>query len=117
MPWEVHGSKRYYYRRRKVGGRIVKKYIGGGLLGEMAFMADMELRLAREQNQALRKAESQGRSLAEMPLTTVTNKINLLLRSLLLGTGRYRQHYRGEWRSIHENPDSSWEVAPAPVGS
>jgi hypothetical protein len=103
MPWEIRGSKSYYYRRRRVDGRIVKTFSGSGLLGELAFMADFQRRQVREHNDNARRAERQTLSVAEKPLTTVNHSADLLLRSVLLGTGAYRQHYRGEWRRNHED--------------
>ena len=107
MPWELHGTKRYYYRRRRVNGRSQGKYIGGGLIGELAAIEDLQRRQAREQVDSARRAEQQSQSLADKPLRGTNQLATLLLRSVLLGTGAYRQHDRGKWRHIREDRSHS----------
>ena len=35
MAWEQHGNHRYYYRSHKVGGRVVKEYVGAGATADL----------------------------------------------------------------------------------
>ena len=49
MGWEVRGKKRYYTRSRRVGGRVVREYVGTGPVAEVAATLD-----------ALRRAERQA---------------------------------------------------------
>jgi hypothetical protein len=58
MAWEKRergGS--YYTRSRKVNGRVVREYVGGGVLGEFAALMDAEVRLRREKEAAAWKEE------------------------------------------------------------
>ena len=57
MAWECHGIHRYYYRARRVSGRVVREYIGGGEKGHRAEVADQAAKEARKQAERLR-AES-----------------------------------------------------------
>ena len=36
MAWERRKPGRYFYRSRRVGGRVVKDYFGQGAIGQMA---------------------------------------------------------------------------------
>lgn len=40
MTWENRKGQKYYYRRRRVEGRVVAEYFGQGPIAEMAAMAD-----------------------------------------------------------------------------
>ena len=40
MPWEKRSNNRYYYRRRKVGGRVIAEYVGSGVLADLAAYLD-----------------------------------------------------------------------------
>ncbi|PNW27646.1 UNVERIFIED_CONTAM: hypothetical protein BEN50_21270 [Euhalothece sp. KZN 001] len=64
MSWEQRKDQAYYYRRRRVDGRVVAEYLGRGPHAELAAtldqleravaVADAErLRLARERDQLL----------------------------------------------------------------
>src|SRR5262245_45345308 len=55
MGWERRKSQVYYYRRRRIGGRQVRLYVGRGPLAEVA--AGVE--------EARRRADALGRQLRE----------------------------------------------------
>lgn len=101
MPWELRGQRWYYYRRRRIDGRVVTTYVGNGVIGELASIADLQRRQEREQNDDVRRGEQQRLLSAITPLRSANSVAHLLLRSVLLGTGSYRLHQRGEWRVIH----------------
>jgi hypothetical protein len=50
MGWE----RGYYYRAKKVNGRVVKEYVGPGIVGRMAELDDL---FAREDRELLRIKE------------------------------------------------------------
>jgi len=93
MAWE----RGYYYRARKVRGRVVREYVGRGLIGELAAMIDADRRADREARQAAMKAEKAAIADLERQVVEVCARTDLIVRAALKAAG-YRQHKRGEWR-------------------
>jgi hypothetical protein len=97
MGWE----RGYYYRVRKVGGRVVREYCGKGEIANGAALIDAKQGMLRRQ-----KAEEWKRTRAtiearDMRLKELCEVVDLLARAALLGAG-FHQHHRGEWRRKHE---------------
>jgi hypothetical protein len=59
MPWEQRGNQRYYYRKEKIEGRVVRTYFGRGEAAERAAAEDAVTkeheRLARERVKRMQK--------------------------------------------------------------
>src|SRR5438128_2210963 len=93
MGWE----RGYYYRAKKVNGRVVREYIGRGEFAEIAAEIDA---LSRTERKA--KADTESRANAEAEaldklLAELCERTDLLARAALVAAG-YRQHKRGDWR-------------------
>src|SRR5688572_20767394 len=100
MGWETRGRGRYYTRSRRVGGRVVREYLGFGETGERAALADARRR-AQRQAERLRRLENRARlAAAEQPLIDFCEAAELLARAVLL-TANFHRHDRGEWRRRH----------------
>jgi hypothetical protein len=94
MPWSRCG--RYYYRSVRVGPRVVREYVGGGLVGRLAAREDARRRAEREaQRQALREEAARLEAL-DAPLRELDSVCNLLARAALAAAGCH-QHKR-QWR-------------------
>ena len=98
MAWELRArGSRYYTRSRKVGGRVVREYVGGGLIGILAAKLDAALRAERKRDAEalselrarLERAGDAGRELDDA-VDTVTHATFVL--------AGYHRHHRGEWR-------------------
>lgn len=101
MGWE---RGLYYTRSRKVNGRVVREYVGSGVLGSMAARLDA---LEREE----REGEARdGRALwarlveQDAALNDFDERCDLLVRAALLAAG-FRRHHRGEWRKHRAGDD------------
>src|SRR5262249_43432703 len=98
MGWD---RGRYYTRSKKVNGRVVREYVGGGLLGELAAQADSREREHRRLDALkLRKEKAELQAL-DAQLKAVAETIHLVARAALQAAG-FRQHKRGEWRKRRE---------------
>jgi len=98
MGWERRQrGGRYYTRSKRIGGRVVREYVGGGRVGALAVALDAEER-ARAQEKARVWREFRGElERAETLTDQFAQAADWLARGGLVLAG-YRQHHRGEWR-------------------
>lgn len=96
MAWEVRGQGRYYYRKRRTGGRVVSEYVGAGPLAELLAEADA---LDRAERAEERKAEQRVREeiqTLDRQADEVADLVRALTHGVLLASG-YHTHKR-QWR-------------------
>jgi hypothetical protein len=98
MSWETRrGQGRYYTRSRKVNGRIIREYVGTGLIAELAAQQDAEARAQRlAERKRLQQEEARWASTAAL-LTELSRLLDGLTAAALTAAG-YHQHHRGAWR-------------------
>jgi hypothetical protein len=102
----VGWERGYYYRVRKVNGRVVREYVGAGEVGKL--VAEMDA-LEREQRQweALeRRQEKDDLQALDAEMKALNERIDLAARAVLLAAG-FHQHKRGEWRKRREQGDDT----------
>ena len=98
VAWERRPRGKWYYTRtRRVAGRRVREYVGGGLVGLLAAAEDAERRAAREARANAWRAECARLASAEAQVQEVCDLTDQLARGQFLLAG-YHQHHRGEWR-------------------
>jgi len=94
MAWETrNGGGRYYTRSKRVGGRVVREYIGTGPTAELAAEADAARRAQREQERRAWNRTKEEIEASEDALEQLREAVC----GLLADAGFYR-HHRGEWR-------------------
>ena len=91
MAWETRSrGGRYYTRSRRVNGRVVREYVGGGIVGRVGAAVDAACRAERADERA---------ALAE--LDTLVEELDTLAElvawAALLAAGYHRPNY-GPWR-------------------
>jgi hypothetical protein len=102
MGWEKRDRGGLYYTRsKKVGGRVVREYVGGGILGHIAALQDAQERRLREEEAALWKEECERLESLVAPVEQLCEVAEILSRATLLAAG-FRRHQRGEWRRKRE---------------
>lgn len=98
MGWETRRrGGRYYTRSRKVGGRVVREYVGAGVAGDLAEQEDHFERGQRQVQAARWHAERARLDAIERELADYCVAVGDLAREHLTTAG-YHQHARGEWR-------------------
>ena len=98
MGWERRrNGSRYYYRARKIGGRVVKEYVGTGPEAELAAAQDADTRAGRAAASAARRTTRAGFDSLDAPLDAFAAALDSLTRAGLLLAG-YHRHHGGEWR-------------------
>ena len=102
MGWEKRDRGGLYYTRsKKVSGRVVREYVGGGILGQIAALQDAQEHQRREQEATLWKEERERLEALVAPVEDLCEAAGILYRAALLAAG-YRRHQRGQWRRKRE---------------
>jgi hypothetical protein len=98
MGWETRpGRARYYTRSHKRGGKVIREYVGGGAVGELAAAADALRRAQRRAGREARRDEQARWRAALGLLLELSDGTGLLVKATLLPAGFY-QHGRSSWR-------------------
>jgi hypothetical protein len=99
MGWERRKrcTKRYYTRSIWRDGRVVREYVGGGLVGRIASEVDAGARDRRAAERAALQAELERLAGPEALLGSLDGGCRLLIEAAFLAAG-YHKHDRGAWR-------------------
>lgn len=101
-PWEARERGALYYTRsKKKNGKVVREYVGGGVLGEIAARMDAEERRRREAEAAAWREEREHLEELAGLVDKLCEDIEVIARSALLAAG-FRRHKRSEWRRKRE---------------
>jgi hypothetical protein len=101
MGWENRERGGHYYTRsRKVDGRVVREYIGGGLIGELAARLDGIERERREVASTMMQLERERVEALIAPVVELDEAAGILYCAALVASG-YRR-YQGKWRKRRE---------------
>ena len=96
MGWEDRDGRRYYYRKRREGERVVSEYVGHGELAQLLAQQDAEKRAADHVANEVARAEQDAESEIERRLDQTTVLVDALTEGALRAAGLH--YHRGEWR-------------------
>ena len=107
MGWEPRDNKCYYFRYRKVDGRVTRQYLGAGAVADLAAADDALRRADRRAAMEARRAEEANWQAALAPLRELCRVADLMARATLLAAG-YHRHSRSSWRKrhVHDNANA-----------
>lgn len=101
MGWETRErGGPYYTRSRRVNGKVIREYYGGGYIGQIAAKLDEHKRCQREEEAAYWWEERERLESNAAFLREVEETAEILTKASLLAAG-YHTH-KGEWRRRHE---------------
>lgn len=90
-------SRGYFYRKKRVNGRVVSEYIGGGQVAQILAQLDEREREKRgAQREAVAAQIEQWRA-SDRAAKGAFDFVSIVLGAALQSAG-YHQHARGEWR-------------------
>jgi hypothetical protein len=96
----------YYYRARKVDGRVEREYIGRGEVAALAAQMDELDRERKALGRVQKRAQRDEAETLDEPLTELNELTELLAHAALLAAG-YHRHKRGEWRKKRDRIQES----------
>src|SRR3954447_14772817 len=90
MGWDRQGQRRYYSRSRKVGGRVVREYVGPGQVGEAAQLQDQARRLERQRRREREMQQRQQLLELDRALDAFADRVDTLVAAALYLAGLHR---------------------------
>ena len=97
MGWE----RGYYYRVRKVNGRVVREYVGAGKVAQLAAETDALERRERQLKDSEQRQKRDELEALDAELKHMNEMTDLVARAALLAAG-FHLHNRSEWRKRRE---------------
>lgn len=96
MGWESRRGGQYYYQKKRIDGRVVSEYVGGGTFAQALSCLEAadrtERAVERERKREARRSEEE----ADAALDAVTDMATILTTAALLVAGCHT--HRGQWR-------------------
>jgi hypothetical protein len=96
MAWETRGGSRYYYRKRKVNGRVRSEYVGAGLGAELAADLDQERHDQAERDRAQLQLQRAADAAMDRQVDEALDLAAALAGAGLVAVGCHT--HKGGWR-------------------
>ena len=96
MGWEKRGNKKFYYRKKRMGQRVVSEYMGTGSLADLYLAMDAEERIERCLTRTVWAEQRLEANNLEADIEHLNEIVSNLVSTTLLVSG-YRSH-KGQWR-------------------
>jgi hypothetical protein len=98
MGFESRGSNSYYYRKQRVGGRVVSRYVGGGDVGRLSAKLDAADRAEEEARRARDRGEHEAEEALDELLDALGSALRMAAACELIAAGCHS--HNGQWRVI-----------------
>jgi hypothetical protein len=100
VAWEKRKGCRYYYKGKRVGGRVRKVYLGAGEMARALARADAAIYCTKELERERERAERERLKALASPIEELCEAADVLTEAHLLAAG-FTQH-KGQWRRRRE---------------
>jgi len=97
MHWKTIGGKRYAYRSRRVGGKVVTEYVGSGEVAGLIALLDAEDRAGRFDARQEEREDAEAEAERDRPLDELVAAVQREAEAYLLSRGFHRPG-RWKWR-------------------
>ncbi len=101
MGLESRGNNRYYYRKRRVGRRVVSEYVGKGEYAALLWQADKHIKAQQEATRVAWRAERAKIEAADELVKDVERVVRAVMVETLQAAG-YHRHKR-QWRKRRDS--------------
>lgn len=99
MGWENRArGGGYYYRKFRVGSRVVSRYVGGGHIGRLSAQLDAADRAEEKARRARERGEREAEEALDELLDAVGDALVTAAACELIAAGCH--NHRGQWRVI-----------------
>ena len=96
MSWKTINGRRYYYKSKRVGGRVVSRYFGAGVSGSLIAEMDAIDRLEKAAEQEENRAERDESDAEEQAVSKWFDDVQAVADSAMVEAGFHK--HRGQWR-------------------
>ena len=97
MGWEKRNGQEYYYQKKRVGGKVISRYIGNGTAADMIADTERNRKGVFAALQLTRKIEQEEAKKREKDFAAYFAEVEAIFCQAMNEAGYYR-HKRGEWR-------------------
>lgn len=98
MAWETRGNSSYYYRKKRVGGKVVSEYVGKGLVAQEIASMDLAERQERNKESEAIKKEKNELELLDRQVMQSISVICRMAEGFLMMSGFHK--HKGQWRRM-----------------
>ena len=96
MGWEARGSNSYYYRKKRIAGRVVSEYVGRGTMAREIALMDVAERKERYEKIRNIKQQREEFGLFDNQVTQVGLLVDQIVGGFLIIAGFHK--HKGQWR-------------------
>lgn len=120
MAWERRGKHMYYYRKQRVGNRVLSRYVGRGPLAELCSAIDDVVRAGKHQPCLAELAcdDTDVEDVVSAFIEDLGDRLTAAYQSVQSEMeGKGFHNHRGCWRKRRSGPARSQEHLPPPNAS
>jgi D-Tyr-tRNAtyr deacylase len=96
MGWETRGNNLYYYRKKRIVGRVVSEYVGRGLMAQEIELMDLTERKERYDRIRAMRQQKEEFGFFDNQVSQMNLLVDHMVGGFLIISGFHK--YKGQWR-------------------